>query len=98
MSYFIGMIVGGTVAMFLSGALVAWLLRKITGINHRLSCVLSISGMTFVGAWSITDDGGQAFFGNWFLYLICGAIALPILLQVPQRTKASVIPRETEAR
>lgn len=89
MGEFLGMIAGGAVAMLLSGWLMAWLLRKLAGINHRLSCVLGVSIMTLVGAWSITFEGSATFLENWILYVFCGAVALPVLVHLQRRNDAT---------
>lgn len=80
MGTLLGMIIGGTFAMLLSGWLVAWLLRKGMRMSYVASCIIGVSIMTFVGAWSITYEGGPSFLQNWITYVICGAIALPILI------------------
>lgn len=77
---FLGFIAGATFSMFIAGHLVAWIVRKISGISNIPSYVIGVSIMTFVGAWSITSDGGPSFLENWILYVIAGVIALPLMI------------------
>lgn len=84
---FLGMLVGGTLAMFLAGHLVAWIIRKISGIANIPSYVIGLSIMTFVGAWSITYDGGPSFLKNWIVYVIAGVIALPLMIVTGRRNQ-----------
>lgn len=86
MGELLGTIAGGTVAMLISGWLVAWLLRKVVSMKHGASCALGVTIMTFIGAWSITYEGSPTFLENWIVYVFCGAIVLPILI----RSRSSV--------
>jgi len=79
-SGFLGFIAAGTLSLFIAGHLVAWIVRKICGISNIPSYVTGVSIMTFVGAWSITYDGSPSFLKNWILYVIAGAIALPLMI------------------
>lgn len=83
---FLGFIVAGTLSMFLAGHLIAWIVRKISGISNIPSYVIAVSIMTFVGAWSITNDGSPSFLENWIGYLVTGAIALSLMI-VGERRK-----------
>lgn len=91
MGTLLGMVIGGTIAMLISGWLVAWLLRKGARMGPVASCIVGVSIMTFVGAWSITYEGSPTFLENWITYAVCGAIALPILIS-GQRHKDSPAP------
>lgn len=77
---FLAEFVAGTVTMFLAGHLAAWVIRKIGGIANIPSYVIGVSILTFVGAWSITYDGGPSFLENWIKYVVAGAIALPLMI------------------
>lgn len=85
MGTLIGMAIGSTIAMLLSGYLVAWIIRKIARIGKVPSYVIGVSAMTFVGAWSITYEGSPSFFENWVQYLIGAAIALPLMIAKERR-------------
>lgn len=80
MAGFIGMIMGGTFAMILGGHFAAWIIRKIGNVAAIQSYLIGLSLMTFVGAWSITYDSGPSFLQNWILYVVCAAIALPLMI------------------
>lgn len=77
---FLGFITAGTLSMFIAGHLVAWIVRKISGISNLPSYVIGVSIMTFVGAWSLTYDGSPSFLENWILYVIAGVIALTLMI------------------
>lgn len=80
MGAILGMITGGVIALYLAGSLVAWIVRKISGIGNIPSYVVGVSIMTFVGAWVVTYDGSPSFLENWILYVISAAIALPLMI------------------
>lgn len=98
MGELLGTIAGGTAAMLISGWLTAWLLRKAVGMKHGASCCLGITGMTFIGAWSITYEGSRAFLENWLVYVFCGAIALPILMRSRSSLNSRARPSATGRR
>jgi hypothetical protein len=85
MGALLGMIVGGTLAMYIAGHLVAWIVRKISGVANIPSYAIGVSIMTFVGAWATTDDRGPSFLENWILYAIAAAIALSLMIFGDQR-------------
>lgn len=83
-----GMIAGCSIAMFLTGHVAAWAIRKFSKASKFQSFAVGVMAMTFVGAWSITYEGGPTFWENWVWYAFGAAIALLLMLagQKPKRT------------
>lgn len=90
MAVYLGMIMGGVLAMLVAGRLAAWAIRKISGMANVPSYVVGTSFMTFVGAWSITFDGSASFLENWIVYVISAAIALPLMILGDRRKQRQV--------
>jgi hypothetical protein len=81
MGAFLGLMLGGTLAMFFTGRLAAWIIRKISGAANNVSYLIGLTIMTFVGAWSITYDGGPTgFLENWIMYVITGLLAFSLMI------------------
>ncbi|AMX91969.1 hypothetical protein EOA22_11470 [Mesorhizobium sp. M7A.F.Ca.US.014.04.1.1] len=79
---------GATLMMALSGALVAWILRKIARTGLLPSYALGIAAMTFVAAalYVSGHDGTVDYLSAWVKYAIGGVIAFLILYTTSRRS------------
>ncbi|ARP66697.1 hypothetical protein A9K65_027630 [Mesorhizobium sp. WSM1497] len=79
---------GAALMMALSGALVAWILRKIARTGLLPSYALGIAAMTFVAAalYVSGHDGTVDYLSAWFKYAIGGVIAFLILYTTSRRS------------
>jgi hypothetical protein len=76
----VGELLGATFAMMLFGALLAWIIRKVTKIRNIPSYVVGVGVMTIVGGWLYSQDGHYTFVQAWVIYLIGGVIALALMV------------------
>jgi hypothetical protein len=74
---FVAEILGAALMMALTGALVAWLLRKMTPIGLLSSYALGIGAMTFVAAalYVSGHDETVDYLSAWIKYAIGGVVA-----------------------
>lgn len=74
--------------MALTGALVAWLFRKITRIGLLPSYALGITVMTFVAAalYVSGHDGTVDYLSAWIKYAIGGVVGFLILYTTSRRS------------
>ncbi|MER8487957.1 hypothetical protein NKH53_06715 [Mesorhizobium australicum] len=85
---FVAEILGAALIMALTGALVAWLLRKIARIRLVPSYALGISVMTFVGAalYVSSQNGAVDYLNAWIKYAIGGVVGFLILYSTSRRS------------
>ncbi|WP_245446190.1 hypothetical protein [Mesorhizobium kowhaii] len=78
---FVAEILGAAFTMALTGALVAWLFRKVTRIGLLPSYALGITVMTFVAAalYVSGHDGTVDYLSAWIKYAIGGVVGFLIL-------------------
>jgi hypothetical protein len=81
-------ILGAAFIMALTGALVAWLLRKIIRIGLLSSYALGIAVMTFVGAalYVSSHNGAVDYLSAWVMYAIGGVFGFLILYATSRRS------------
>jgi len=85
---FIAELLGAALAMALSGALVAWLLRKATGLGLLVSYTLGIAIMSFVAAalYVSGQDGAADYLSAWIKYAMAGVVGFVILYATSRRS------------
>jgi len=85
---FIAELLGAAFAMALTGALVAWLLRKVTGIGLVTSYALGITVVTFAGAalYVSSQDGSVDYLSAWIKYAMGGVVGFVILYATSRRS------------
>ncbi|MET2829161.1 hypothetical protein [Mesorhizobium shangrilense] len=85
---FIAELLGVAFFMALTGALVAWLLRKVMGIGLVTSYALGITAMTFAGAalYISSQDGAVDYLTAWIKYAIGGVVGFAILYATSRRS------------
>lgn len=74
--------------MALTGALIAWLLRKMTRVGLLSSYALGIGVMTFVAAalYVSGHDGTVDYLSAWVKYAIAGIVSFLILYATSRRS------------
>ena len=85
---FIAELLGAAFFMALAGALVAWLLRKVTSIGLVASYALGITAMTFAGAalYVSSQDGAVDYLSAWIRYAMGGVVGFVILYVTSRRS------------
>lgn len=73
-------IFGGALAMGFFGGILAWILRKLTGMTPIPSFIIGVAGMSAIGGWIYSMDGRYDFWHAWAIYAIGGAIVLPMMI------------------
>ncbi|PTE09689.1 hypothetical protein C9427_15710 [Mesorhizobium helmanticense] len=81
-------ILGAALFMALTGALIGWLLRKVTRIGLLPSYALGIAIMTFVGAalYVSNQDGAVDYLSGWIRQAIGGVVGFLILYATSRRS------------
>jgi hypothetical protein len=74
--------------MALTGALIGWLLRKVTSIGLLSSYALGIAVMTFVGAalYVSSQNGAVDYLSAWIRQAIGGVVGFLILYATSRRS------------
>jgi hypothetical protein len=76
-----GELLGAAVAMALFGALIAWLLRKITSVSLIPSYAIGVFVMSFIAPalYALNSDGRVSYLEAWITYAIGGVLGFAIL-------------------
>ncbi|MER9301410.1 hypothetical protein NKJ06_19335 [Mesorhizobium sp. M0293] len=85
---FVAEIFGSALVMALTGALLAWVLRKVIRIGLLSSYALGIAVMTFVGAalYVFGHNGTVDYLSAWIQYAIGGVVGFLILYATSRRS------------
>ncbi|XKI87221.1 hypothetical protein ACIU1A_05995 [Mesorhizobium sp. ORM16] len=85
---FVAEIFGSALIMALTGAVLAWILRKFTRVGLVPSYALGVAVMTFVGAalYVSGHDGIVDYLSAWTQYAIGGVIGFLILYATSRRS------------
>ncbi|MBI2717434.1 MAG: hypothetical protein HYX36_01545 [Rhizobiales bacterium] len=80
-------IVGATIGMALFGAIIAWIIRKASGIRLVPSYAAGVLIMTFIApqlaVWG--SDGTETYAGQWLIYAVGGLLGFLILILTARR-------------
>jgi EamA domain-containing membrane protein RarD len=77
---------GAALAMVAFGYLVAWIVRKLSKIPPIPSFIVGVSLMTVVAGFLYSSGNDRyTFLEAWLVYVLGGAIALPVMIFAERR-------------